>query len=427
MRALAPIVLAAFLALPVAAAPAAATDSEPLPAAVGVADVLRLLRERGPEVAVQRSLVEVVASEVTAADLLPNPAIAYEGLGHLSGTNTIDGSQHTVVLEQPLLLAGQRGVRREAAAQRLTSARAAFEAFFAAAAHRARALFVGVLAAQERRDRLMEARDRLSEVERVIRGRADAGEMSRYDLTRIAVERSALEARLAEANTQVDAVAVELGALLGSSTWRPRAAGLLQPGSVTTDAASLWAGAEEDLPSLVAARRQEIAARRGVDLARRERWPVPVLNVGPYVTTQPESYAVLAGFAVPLPVFDRGQADIQRAAAEARAAELAVAATAVDARAALERATEVLATRRATLAAFERDVMVRLPELRRMAEDAYSLGQSGILDLLDVVRSQIDLHLTHVDLLAAVLEAEVDTLFSAGRIEDLDSGGGRMP
>ena len=62
-----------------------------------------------------------------------------------------------------------------------------------------------------------------------------------------------------------------------------------------------------------------------------------------------------------------------------------------------------------------------------MAEDAYRLGQSGVLDLLDVVRSQTDLQLTHVDQLAAVLEAEVDTLFAAGRIEDLSSGGAGAP
>lgn len=428
MRALATIsLLLCLTALSAAADVPPANDAAPLPESITVADVLRLLRERGPEVAVQRSLIDVVESEVTEAGLLPNPAVVYQGFSHLAGTNTIDGTQQAVVFEQPLLLAGQRGARREAALGRLNAANASFESFFAQSAREARVRFVGLLASQERRTRLEVARDRLADVERIIRGRAAAGEMSRFDLARISIERSGLDARVAGARTELDAAAVELAALLGSPSWRPRALGSLSPGSITTDASVLWAEAEESLPSLEAARREEAAARRGIDVARRERWPVPVVGVGSFITTEPESYAMIAGFEVPLPVFDRGQAAMQRAAAAARSAQLAVAATTVEARATLERATEILATRRETLIAFERDVMDHLPDLRRMAEDAYRLGQSGVLDLLDVVRSQTDLQLTHVDQLAAVLEAEVDTLFAAGRIEDLSSGGAGAP
>lgn len=392
---------------------------------VDVAEVLRLLVEHHPELAARRVALEVAQSDVVAAGLLPNPTVEYGGLVAVTGPNTIDGSQHAMTVEQPLLLAGQREVRRSAATARVEMVTAEIEAFAAELALHARLRFTALLAAQVRVERLEESRARLGEVERIVAGRTQAGTMSPYDHARVVVERAALDSRVAEAQTERDAAALDLARAVGLSGWRPRATGRFGPGDVALDAASLWEQAEASLPTLEAARREEAAAGRDVEVARRERWPVPALTAGPYMNTTPESWAAVIGLSVPLPVFDRGQAAMQRAVAEARAAGMQRVAVAYDARAALDRAVEVLARRRAALRSFEANVMARLDDLFRMAQEAYRSGQGGILDLLDVVRTHGELQLEHVDRIADVLEAEVETLAASGRIGDLTAGGGR--
>ena len=80
----------------------------------------------------------------------------------------------------------------------------------------------------------------------------------------------------------------------------------------------------------------------------------------------------------------------------------------------LERAVNVLTRRRDTLAKFERDVLKPLPTLKQMAEDAYRLGKSGLLELLDSSRSRIEIKLNHLDLLTGEIEAELDTMMVSG-------------
>lgn len=393
--------------------------------AVDVGEVLRLLLQHHPELAARRTALEIAESDVVAAGLLPNPTVEYGGLVAVTGPNTIDGSQHVMTVEQPLLLAGQRAVRQSAASARVDSAAAEIEAFAAELALNARRRFTELLAAQIRVERLEESRTRLAEVERIVAGRTQAGTMSPYDHARVVVERAALDSRVAEAQTERDAAALDLARAVGLRDWRPRATGRFGPGDLPLDGPSLWEDAEASLPLLEAARREETAAGRAVEVARRERWPVPSLTAGPYMNTTPESWAAVIGLSVPLPLFDRGQAGVQRAVAEARAAGLQRMAVTYDARAALDRAVEVLARRRAALRAFETNVVARLDDLFRMAQEAYRSGQGGILDLLDVVRTHGELQLEHVDRIAEVLDAEVETLAASGRIGDLSAGGGR--
>lgn len=401
----------------------ARAEADALPAVVQVEDVLRLMYEHHPQLAARRVELEVAASDVVAAGLLPNPTVEYGGLVAVTGPNTIDGSQHTMTVEQPLLLAGQRKARRAAALARVDTAAAEIEAFAAELALEARQQFAALLAAQTRVERLEQARAQLGEVERVVTGRTDAGAMSRYDLARVVVERAALDSRVAEAETQREAAASDLARAVGVRGWRPRAQGRFAPSELSVDVDRIWTDAAAAIPALQAAQRAEDAAGREVEVARRERWPVPSLTAGPYMNTSPESWAAVLGFSLPLPLFDRGQAGVQRAIAEARAAGLQRLATATLARGALERAVAVLTQRRTALAAFEADVVGRLAGLFEMAQDAYRSGQGGILDLLDVVRTHGELQLEHVDRVAAVLEAEVAMLAAAGRIGDLAAGG----
>ncbi|WP_171696824.1 TolC family protein [Methylomonas sp. ZR1] len=199
-------------------------------------------------------------------------------------------------------------------------------------------------------------------------------------MLRITQEVQSLNTRLENAQTNLTSTVGELASLLGFPNWKPQASGTLEPIGVSVDVDKLWQQTEHSNPDLETARREMIAADSGLEKAARERWPVPSLMFGTAFTDKPYGNTTFAGVSVDLPIFDRGQGGIARAAAEVHASklkrELLMAAT----RQELERAVDVLARRRATLAKTEKQVVAPLPTLKQMAEDAYRLGQTGLIE-----------------------------------------------
>jgi cobalt-zinc-cadmium efflux system outer membrane protein len=409
----------AVLSLVLAVAPAAGASAqpEPPPETITLGQAMRLLRERSPRSRAEQARADVASAERVAADVLPNPSLSYGGTHLVQGESTGAVQQHQLMLEQPLLLFGQRGARREVAALGVARARAHAEASLAERAHDVRQAFFTLLARQRRVERLEEGRADLAQVSKIVEGRVAAGDKSRYDSLRVAVEARALESQLAAARADVDDGAGHLAALLGLPGWRPRAQGELRAPDLSPDLEALWKRAEASHPALIAARRDEAAARGAIGLARRERLPVPALSAGAALTREVNGTSVLFGLSTPLPLTDRGQGAIARSEAEARAARLEREAAVAEARAELERAVAVLRQRRAAEQGFEREVTERLPTLRKMSEDAYREGRGGVLELLDSFRVLAQMRLVEVDRLLDVRLAEADTLAAAGLID----------
>ncbi|HYV18912.1 MAG TPA: TolC family protein [Verrucomicrobiae bacterium] len=404
------------------AAPAAATvppggaavEGEP----VGLAEVLRLVRERSPRSDAERARVGIAAAEQTAARVYPNPGLDFSNTHLTSGTNTGAAEERTFVLGQPLLIFGQRKERRRTADLEVAAAQATSDAAIAERLHQARSAFTGLLAAQERVRILDEERADLESVSRIVTGRAAAGDKSTYDALRIDLERRAREAELAAARAEVQEASGALATIVGVPGWHPAATGELAPEGIDAqDEETLWQAASQQLPALQAARRESEAARAGIDLAKKERLPVPVLQAGGQFTQDAASDSFVAGLSLGLPVFDRGQGEIARASARSGAAELESAALAAETRADLDRALAVLRERRGALDQLDRDVMGRLPDLRRMSEDAYREGASDILDLLDASRTRAAARQARLDAVEALVQSEIDVLALTGQVD----------
>jgi cobalt-zinc-cadmium efflux system outer membrane protein len=231
---------------------------------------------------------------------------------------------------------------------------------------------------------------------------------------RITQETRSLETRLENARTDMTGVVGEMGVLLGFPDWKIQASGTLTPIGTSADIDALWRLAELNNPELEGVHRETVAADAGLDRARRERWPVPSVFFGTSFTDQPYGNTLFSGLSVELPLFDRGQGGMARASAEQHAVllkrELLMAST----RQELERAVEVLKRRRETLTKFEQDVLDTLPTLQQMAEDAYRLGKTGLLELLDSSRTRTEIKLNHLELLAGEIEAELDAMMASG-------------
>lgn len=388
-----------------------------LPKVVTIQQLLQIVREKSPRYAVARSQIEAAEAGVAAADVLPNPSVTYGRYDQAAGRvgTQFDGmSQQNVTVTVPVLLAGQHGARKEAAERKVDVSVAAVQVEYNQLVRDTWGLFVQLLAGQQRVVVLEDAQQELERLKSIISGKEDAGTASRYDVLRITQELQSLQARLENAQTEIASTVGRIGVLLGFSGWTLEASGTLAPIGAPADVNTLWQQVENNNPELESARRETVAADAGLERARRERFPVPSLFAGTAFTDKPYGNAIYTGFSVDLPLFDRGQGGMAKAAAEKNAAllkrDLIMASTKQE----LERAVNVLARRRDTLAKFERDVLKPLPTLKQMAEDAYRLGKSGLLELLDSSRSRIEIKLSHLDLVTGEIEAELDTMMVSG-------------
>ncbi len=384
------------------------------PSELTLEQALTLLDERSPWTAAERARVDVAAADRVEANILPNPSFSYGTQLLAAGVNTGSSVVHELSLEQPLLIFGQRGVRRELAERNVSAEQARVKASVAERAFAVREAFAALLTNQEELRVLEETSVDLGRVEKVVKGRAAAGDSSRYDVERIEVESRALEVEVMNARASVDDASGRLAALLGIEGWHPRAQGTLRITEALPDLPLLWESAQQRRPSLVAARARQEVARGGLDVARRGRLPVPSVAAGVMLTRNDKSTIAMVGVGLPLPLFDRNQGSIARASAEMQAEARALDAELAEARAELSRAHAVLEGRKSALVRLERDVVERLPTMRRMAEDAYREGRGGILELLDAFRSLKDMRVLHLKQMETVKVAEASVLFAAG-------------
>lgn len=409
MRPLFAAVAVAFLSVPT---PAGAQE---LPREVDAAAVVRIARSAaGPRVRAIQMRARAAHAGLVEASVHPNPSLSYAFTGPVRGPNTVDGSQHWIGIDQPLLLAGQRGARRRAAEQRIRAADSRAEADVIALVREARHLHVDLLLAEETLRIEQQSLKALARVREIVETRSTLGGASRYDALRLDVEESARGADLERARAAVDDAGSRLGVLLGHPGWSPRARGELEPAGVALSVQRAGELAKVSNAELRAARREASAAASEVDAASREAWPVPSLGVGAIMTTEPRSVAGVVGVTLPLPLFDRAQGARAHARAEARAAEAESRARGAETRAEAERAARQLAMKRSSLVRLERSALTRLPALARMAEDAYREGAGGVVALLDASSAERELRLARANLAAEVMHAEIDVLAATG-------------
>jgi len=380
-----------------------------LPEQLNLPALLRLVAERSPRLAAERVGVDAAQADLVTAGALPNPTVSYGRMRPSSGPNTLfEGNrQQQAGVEFPLLIAGQRGARVETAEQGVLGARARVSLAGSELALRAADLFTGLQAAQDKTAVLTEAHGEFERAAGLIAGRLESGMASRYDFARVEIEVAAISVRLADARADAAEKSAGLASLLGAPGWRPRAAGELAATGLAQDPSALRATLKSGNPQILAAQREEDMARAAIRRAELERWPVPVLSLGRAWTNEPFGAANFIGLSTEVPLFDSRQGQLSRAQADLRAAERRREALEAEAEVELARLLDALEQRRAALERFERKVDLRSPALRQMAEDAYRLGRSTVLELIDAARTRVDARITGIDLRASAVQQEL--------------------
>jgi cobalt-zinc-cadmium efflux system outer membrane protein len=442
------------LAMLPGAASARAAGLDDVPAARAEAAGL-LTMEQAVGLALERNRdviaakLEIAASEldVVAARVYPNPTLQYS-VGNLvlgRGNSQPPAGLNPGFWDQPVQNVGlseiidvwsKRGARLRAANRGVALRRLVVEDALREIVYGVRSAFADVLRASAERDLAHEVASRYAETVRISRARFQAGDMSEAELRKIELEGLKYDNQVTDADMQADLERNRLMAILGFAPGAPLPAADPRDEAArpSYDLAALTRRALEHRPDLRATAAAGEVASAQLVAAKREAYPD--LSVG--VNYTHDSFTVSGdnpntlglSLSVPLPVFDRNQANRRRAALDQRRAEND--AERVRIRVEHDVADAVRRTVRSErlLLAFEGGaapaatagggpgapggMLGRAETALRVAERSYKSGATSLLELLEAQRTYLETRAQYLTALYDFRQAKVDLIHATG-------------
>lgn len=379
---------------------------------VTLADVLAQARAHDAEAMRAESRVALgVAERAAAAPLLPSNPSIYLGVGGRANPLGMHLELQAQV-SQPLEIAGERRMRRRAAAARHDALAQHHALAQWQAEVEARAAFQ--LALVERRRAEMAAtveafsRSVVDTTEALVR----AGEESPLRLRLARAELSQARQARHDAEQRYRAACSRLAERVG---W-PVDEDLQPQGELPTPIDGSVDAPEH--PAVAAMEAEVAAAQAAVAAARRDAWPHP--SVGVYVARERErgtpwaSRVALATLSLPLPLWHRNQGARARAQARLRIASTERALVERQLARERRRAQDAVDTAVRRLAIYADEVLPRLSDNLVLVQRAFELGEIDLLEVLVARERFLRLQDEALDVYVDYIEATRDLALAAG-------------
>ena len=358
--------------------PAQAVASGPLPERLSLPQALDEADARSPGIVAARADVAAAEARVRQAGYRSNPELSVEvenfgGTGELKGLRS---TETTIAVNQRLDLGGRRSARVDAARAALALERLRLAIVRADLAQDVREQFARSVATREKLEQADERVEWARELARVAGILVEAGRepplrelRARSALAQALAEQEAARAEELAARTTLASlfgVNVPVGAVVGSAVD-------LTPASLDVSRSLEIRLAEAELA----------AAAAQVDVQLAERRLDPAIGAGVRHVRETGDIGLVAGFSLPLQIFDRNRGNIEAAQQALAAAESrrALALAAVTARGRNAIAAVEAAERRVD--ALDRNAIPEAREALRLAEVAYGEGKASLVELLD--------------------------------------------
>src|SRR3989441_2669172 len=380
--------------LTVAAAPRVAGGQAPL-RAISLDEALRLAASENPTVRAKTADLQATRANEITAGLRPNPLASYtaEKFGAGAGTSL----EHTATLGQTIETGGKRQRRLQSAraASRVTEYELADVR--RQIAFQVKKAFADVLVARATLTLAEENLTTIDELERIQRFRAERGDISELELTRIQIQRFAFERDAADARQAMATAKIALRAVVGPTALPADfdVVGDLALREVRLEREDLLRATLANRPDVLAVDAARTKARADIDLARANAWwdVTPLLE---YKRTDANAQTFGFGVAIPLRVFDRNQGEIARTRAAAERADAQREAVVNQALSEVESALVAVQLQRARIAVLRDTYLPKAEHVRRTVEFAYRRGGFSVLDLLDAQRTYRETALEYV-------------------------------
>jgi cobalt-zinc-cadmium efflux system outer membrane protein len=361
--------------------------------------------------AAARYSVDMAVADAAAAKLLPNPTLSLGGDRDLSFHNKFgtgsDGKpallrqveSRSIGIDQTIEWWGKRKWRIKAADQALQAAAATLDDFLRNLKLDAAAAYADALAAQRSADQLRAAVKFLDKLNTAQQIRYTAGDVSRPDLLEAQVEKQEFLNDLSRAEDDAKTARFALSTFLGRNRGQT---GFIVVGDLKQPAQdyhieNMIQDALTQRADLIALRYSRDAAESGVDLAKATR--IPDVDVGVNygfnagvaanhpVDPTPGFHQLTLNFAVPLPLFDRGQYAISKAKAVAHQSQVQLESAELHAEVEIRTAYTLYQSALERVAAFDNGILKSADDLLEARRYGYQRGANTLLELIDAQRS----------------------------------------
>ncbi len=401
------------LALIIAGAATAPVTAQPAPA------YLTLFRQAEsaapPRLAESEANIRAAEGQAVQAAVRPNPNLSLEA-ENIAGSypyNGLSRSQTTLSLSEALEIGGQRPARIAAAGAGLNAARAQREQVRADFAYDLALAYVTAELAGKRADLATDALSSAQEDERAARALVNAGREADLRAVQANAATTAAQADLESARADVAEALVRLTGLVGA----PQSyTGVTQ--SLLAMAAMLKPPPIEPLsvsPAVLAAEAARSAVAQRVTVERTRATPDVTVSLGFRRIAGENANTVVAGFAVPLPLFNNNSGAIATASAELAAADARLNGVRLNAEADWRAASsQAFAADRRLGATAEAESAAN--EAYRLARIGYDAGRTPLVELLTARRNLTEAQMRGLDARMARIRAEAALARLMGRI-----------
>jgi cobalt-zinc-cadmium efflux system outer membrane protein len=414
--------------------------------------------KRNRDVIAARLEIDVAQLDVVAARIYPNPILAY-GIGNLVvGKGNPQDEMHPLhpgFLSQPVQSVGvsdvidiwaKRSARTRAADRGVGLRRLLTEDLLREIVYEVRSAFAALAREQSENRLAVETAERYAETVRLSQSRFRAGDISEAELRKVELEGLRYKNAVIDADLELDLARQNLAALLGYSS----AAEL--PAITVRMPETRQSYDLEALVALAFARRPDVkatAAARGLAeaqlaAAKREIFPDVVLGANythsDFTVSGDNPNALGLTLSLPLPLFDRNQANVGRSSLEIRRADNETERLKVLVRHQVADAVRKAARSRTLLEVFEGPsdgdgaglakgglaaggastsaglggMLDRAETSLRVAERSYKAGAISLLELLEAQRTYLETRGEYLRALHDYRQAAIDVGHAVG-------------
>lgn len=370
------------------------------------------------------------------AELYPNPVFSYQignlviGRGNVynsqSGAPMHPGmfsqTQHTVGISEVIDIWAKRSMRIQAAEQGLHYKRLLLEDALREITYAVRSAFAAVVRKGSELQFSKEVLDRYSETVRLSRSRFKAGEISEAELRKIELEGLKYQNAVIDNELELDLAKQGLAALLGMGAI-DELPDIFLPDDLEPlhrSMADLTREALENRPDIRAIVEARRYATASLDSARREAYPDLTLGLS-YMHSEfqvsgdnPNSWGI--GASIPLPFFDRNQANVGRAEVGIKRADNDNVRLSLQIRHEVAEAVRRFQRAETLLSLYKEGGMLERAETAlHVAEKSYKAGAISLLEFLESQRTYLETHDQFLNAQYDHQQSAVDLIHSIGK------------
>jgi outer membrane protein, heavy metal efflux system len=366
---------------------------------------LSLTLAKSPELASFAWGVRETEAEQLQASLLPNPELETE-FENFGGTGEFEGAgslETTVALSQLIELGGKRAKRIKLAQAGSKLAGWQYESKRLSVLTDATRKFIAVLAIQKKLELADEDLKLASAGFDVVARQVIAGKATQAEKTKAFVEVATGKIRAARTRRSLASARIELASTWGST--KPKFTRLFgELGDIEAiPPADKLTGYLDQNPEVASWSAETQQRQAALDLARAGAIPDVTAGVGYRHTreTADNDHAIVAGVAVPIPLFDRNQGEILKARYSLLRAKAQRRGAVVGLHTRFEKAYQALTSARAESLALRDEVLPAARSSYEASGKSFEHGKSGYLDVLDAQRTLVEVKEQYLEALEA--------------------------